>query len=507
MEDSRFASKTSDSAPARNARTGLFRTISWSVVIIGMLARLIVFLQNRYLIIDEANVARNLHERSFSALLEPLSYEQYAPPLFLFICKLNMMLYGAYEWALRLFPAICGLLSLPVMYYLLRKADVKKAAFYPLAILATGGIYLRHTTELKQYSSDVLVALLLLLLALLLYPTRTKPLKLAAVWMLAGSVAILLSMPSVFMLAGVGLYYFAAYVSGRDMKSLTAISVAVLTWLSVFALQYFLLLKPSINSSYLQNYHQQNFLHLLPSNGEMLSYNINSLETFFSHMGGQWVLSMGLHLLMLAIGFVKLYQSNRGLFLLLAVPLLALLIAAGLHQFVLVPRVVLFIYPILLIAIGVGLEQCFTLRYRKLVLPPLVLILMVNMYNFNALSWLTEPVAFDHVPDNLQWAEARKVTGENVYIHDTGKPQWIYYTTIHPDRSKFTSFKLSRPFLWNTNLDSVAAHATVPTVFIYSSPNLDEMNSALETIRRHMIPADSMISQLGGYAYLFVPQR
>ena len=506
MEDIHFDSKTSGSAPSGKVRTGLFRTVGWGVVIIGMLARLIVFLQNRNLIIDEANVARNLHERSFSALLEPLSYEQYAPPLFLFICKLNMMLYGAYEWALRLFPAICGLLSLPVMYYLLRKADVKKAAFYPLAILATGGIYLRHTTELKQYSSDVLVAMLLVLLALQLYPTRTKPVMLAAMWMLAGSVAILLSMPSVFILAGVGVYYFAAYVSARNVKGITAIITIAVTWLGVFALQYFLLLKPSINSSYLQNYHQQNFLHLLPSNGEMLSYNINSLETFFSHMGGQWALSMGLHLLMLVIGFVTLFRSNRGLFLLLAIPLLALLVAAGLHQFVLVPRVVLFIYPILLIVIGVGLEHCFRLSYRKLVLPPLVLILLVNMYNFNSLGWLTEPVAFDHIPDNLKWAEARKVTGENVYLHDTGKPQWIYYTTIHPNRSKFTSFKMSRPFLWNTDLDSVAAHATAPTVIIYSSPHLNEMNSALETIRTHMKPADSMISTPGGYAYLFVPR-
>ena len=469
MEDSHFAAKTSDSASTGKARTGLFRTISWSVVFIGILARLIVFLQNRNLIIDEANVARNLHERPFSALLEPLNYEQYAPPLFLFICKLNMMLYGAYEWALRLFPAICGLLSLPVMYYLLRKADVKKAAFYPLAILATGGIYLRHTTELKQYSSDVLVAMLLVLLALQLSPTRTKPVKLTAVWMLAGSVAILLSMPSVFILAGVGVYYFAAYVSARDVKGIIVMTAIALTWLGVFALEYFLLLKPSINSSYLQNYHHQNFLHLLPSDGEMLSYNINSLETFFSHLGGQWALSMGLHLLMLVIGFTKLYQSNRGLFLLLAVPFLTLLIAAGLHQFVMVPRVVLFIYPILLIVIGVGLEHCFRLPYRKVVLPPLILILLVNMYNFNSLSWLSEPVAFDHVPDNLQWAEARKVTGENVYIHDTGKPQWIYYTTIHPNRSKFTSFKMSRPFLWNTDLDSVAAHATAPTALRISA--------------------------------------
>ena len=507
MEDSHFAAKTSDSASSGKARIGLFRTISWGVVIIGILARLIVFIQNRNLIIDEANVARNLHERSFGSLLEPLSYEQYAPPLFLFICKINMILYGAYEWALRLFPAICGLLSLPVMYYLLRNADVKKAAFYPLAIMATGGIYLRHATELKQYSSDVLVALLLVLLALQLSPTRTKPVKLAAVWMLAGSVAILLSMPSVFILAGVGIYYFAAYVNTRNVKGITIVITIALTWLGVFGLEYFLLLKPSIESSYLQNYHHQNFLYLLPTDQEKLAYNLSSLETFFSHMGGQWALSMGLHILMLVLGFVNLYRSNRGLFLLVAVPFLSLLIAAGLHQFVLVPRVVLFIYPILLIVIGVGLEQCFTLRYRKLVLPPLVLILMVNMYNFNALSWLSEPVRFDQVPENLEWAEARKVTGENVYIHDTGKPQWIYYTTIHPDSSKFTSFKLSRPFLWNTNLDSVAAHATAPTVFIYSSPHLDEMNSALETIRRHMIPADSMISNPGGYAYLFMPQR
>src|ERR1700748_715444 len=83
-----------------------------AIIIVGVVLRLIYYFQNRCLFIDEANIARNIYERSLEGLAKPLNYEQYAPPLFLWIIKISTLLFGCSEFAFRLFPLLCGIASL-----------------------------------------------------------------------------------------------------------------------------------------------------------------------------------------------------------------------------------------------------------------------------------------------------------------------------------------------------------------------------------------------------------
>ena len=72
----------------------LLSLFGWGLIFIGISFRLILFFQNRNLIIDEANIVRNIYERDFIGLLKPLSYQQYAPPLFLWMEELWSLLLG-----------------------------------------------------------------------------------------------------------------------------------------------------------------------------------------------------------------------------------------------------------------------------------------------------------------------------------------------------------------------------------------------------------------------------
>ena len=65
----------------------ILKVIAIAVVALGIALRVAVYLQNRDISMDEANVARNLFERDFAGLLKPLFYEQFAPPVFLWIEK------------------------------------------------------------------------------------------------------------------------------------------------------------------------------------------------------------------------------------------------------------------------------------------------------------------------------------------------------------------------------------------------------------------------------------
>ena len=257
------------------------------IIIVGIALRLIFFFQDRCLFIDEANVARNIYERSFSGLTMPLNYEQYAPPAFLWIIKSFALLFGYSELSLRLFLLLCGITALFLLYAALRKFADNYSIWYPLFIFATGFIYIRYSAELKQYMCDVIVTLLLLLLALRIDISRVRNIRFAVVWCVIGSATIWLSMPGVFMLAGVMAYYAYISVSEKKYTNLWQLTAIGCIWLIQFALYYLAILKPQIQSDYLQACHKDFFLFGIPSTLEKLNHNADVFVTLLSAMGGK----------------------------------------------------------------------------------------------------------------------------------------------------------------------------------------------------------------------------
>src|SRR5690606_38617178 len=122
------------------------RVVAWAILLFGISLRIFMYLQNRGLIIDEANIVRNIYERDFYSLATPLNYEQFAPPVFLWILKLNSFLFGYSEYAMRLYPLFAGITSVYLLY-LLSKQYMFRAAWYPLFLFATAYIFVRYSTE------------------------------------------------------------------------------------------------------------------------------------------------------------------------------------------------------------------------------------------------------------------------------------------------------------------------------------------------------------------------
>ncbi|MFI5196411.1 MAG: hypothetical protein ACHQD8_04915, partial [Chitinophagales bacterium] len=121
------------------------------ILLWGIAIRIIFFLQNRDLIIDEANIARNLYERGFAQLALPLSYEQYAPPVFLWIEKLLVLLFGYSEYALRLYPLLAGIASLFLFTLVIREIASLRSAWFPLFLMVVSYTFIRYSSEVKQY--------------------------------------------------------------------------------------------------------------------------------------------------------------------------------------------------------------------------------------------------------------------------------------------------------------------------------------------------------------------
>ena len=143
-----------------------------AAIAVGAGLRLYFYLLNRSLWFDEALLALNLSGRSFAELLQPLDYNQSAPLGFLLLQKTLISLLGNRDYWLRLIPLLAGLSSLPLFYLTARRFLRPAAVQVVLWLFALSPPLIYYSSECKQYSSDVLIALLLIWLAA---PISSRP--------------------------------------------------------------------------------------------------------------------------------------------------------------------------------------------------------------------------------------------------------------------------------------------------------------------------------------------
>ncbi len=221
-----------------------------AVVVCGCLLRGVIYLQNRGLYLDEANLALNVGERQGWGFFTNLDHDQYAPPLFLLWTKLNTTLFSYSEYALRLLPLVGGCATL-LLLALAARLLLQRLAMPPLTygilillllLTVLSPILLRYATEFKQYSTDVLATVAVVYAALRYMPAQRQQ---WLWWWVAGLVLPWFSMPAVFALAGAGCYFLATSYAQRR-KKWTGLVLLYTSWLLSFAGYYFLILRHDV---------------------------------------------------------------------------------------------------------------------------------------------------------------------------------------------------------------------------------------------------------------------
>ena len=472
------------------------RIVIFALLIAGAAIRLYIYLQNRNLIIDEANVARNIYERGFLSLLQPLDYEQYAPPVFLWITKLFSVLFGMGEMALRLYPFLCSLAALWLFYKIVTELMPIQVAWLPVSLLVFSGIFVRYSSELKQYMPDVFIALLLIFLALRINFEVHRRTRFVIYWMVIGTVAIWSSMPSVFVLAGVGCYYGWQVIARREYQKLQSLVLISAIWVSQFLLYYFLLLQAQANSKYLQNFHQYDFLFATPSTRSEWNHNWWVFSLLMRQFEGWYAYVHDINTAFLVAGTIMLARRAGARFFLLVVPVLAVCVAAAFNQFSLMVRVSLFIIPVLMIIIGYGFAQYYYLRFVWLKIPILAAALYAAGCNIaDLVEWRYK---YEEITEGMAYFQDKKLPGVAVSIYQGSVPAFIYYTTIHPDKKQWTSLKDADRIHWAINYDSLGWQmrhvwsTRRPLGFIYTSATESEFRQRHNQVSRHMATIDSL---------------
>ncbi len=413
----------------------LRRSIPLLLILFGVGLRLAGYFSNRSLWGDEAAIALNLRFRSFWGLLHPLDYDQTMPiPLLLGLKSLGHLL-GFSEYVFRLPQLVIGCLLLAITWLVFSRFFSRKVALIGIGLMAICRPLIYYSSELKQYEWDAFVTVITLWLGL-----KTLESAEDAGWtrlILWGAVAILVSQPSVFVLAAVGV---AAAIDRRFRTSLRwriNCVIAAAVWLVGFTGLFWISYRPVSRSAYMRAFWLSSFLHpLSPNFPHQLSNAIYDL------LGGQSFnhLPASVLALIFAIGVYGIARNSSISRVIMATgPFVAVISAAAFSQYPIAARLVLFSTPLLfwIYASGVvTVADFFPQKTRTAV----VIALSIGLFGLTAIGTIKYAAHFPPRETTRQMVVQMKSTDPvaPVYFVFGKYLQWAYYAGdwTHPDLLK-----------------------------------------------------------------------
>lgn len=403
----------------------------WFLIVIGIILRLRQYFVNRSFWADEASLAYNLVTRTFSGLTQPLDYQQGAPIGFLFIEKFSIIVLGNTEYALRLFPLVSGILAVYLLY-LMARTHFGMSGLFALLTFSVGWELIYYSSELKQYSSDVMIALLLVYQAsrCIRKDARAKDFLLLGI---GGLVAMWVSHPSAFMLAGIGLVLLLEKLTRKEYVPFSCIFAIGMIWTVSFALEYYVSLQGLAANEFLQGYWRKAFMPLPPWSDWgwfIRTYYSLLLMSLNTHITAVLIV-----LIMVFIGGLSLFVRKRNIALLVTLPALLVLIASALQKYPLKDRFMLFLVPfmLLLISEGLGWMYTFTAKWNRglaLILCSLPVILLVWPPGTTLEEFFLTTRGSDVRPV-IHYVGENRIQDDIVYVYHATDPAFHYYAPFY----------------------------------------------------------------------------
>ncbi len=318
----------------------------WAVAV-----RLMVYLSDRPMHIDELRVVQNLAERGFAGLVRPLAHEQFTPVGVLWVLKALVEVFGYGPAVLRLWPLLAGLAAVAVTGLWVWRAMGLWPGAFAVVLLAAAPKLIDRAAEVKQYSTEMLATAAILCSALhaIKHPGRSSLVMLAIVCVLC----VLFSHASVFVIAGVFVAMGFRALVQRERSTLVGLVVAVLPAALGFLALYFINYRHGAESDLLANYWADDFMPAVGSPG-FFAWWPRRVAWLLSPVGFPFTAIAGAGML---LGLSALIVTRRWTLLaMITLPMLVTLLAAVVHVYPFSERMVLFLSPLVagLIAIGLG---------------------------------------------------------------------------------------------------------------------------------------------------------
>jgi hypothetical protein len=322
----------------------------------GALAHVVWYLERGSLWLDESFLALNIAHRSPGELLEKLSFGQGAPWGFLLAEKLAVVTLGVGDRSLRLVPLLAALAALLLFWRLASFYLRGPALLLALLLFCFSPFLVLFSAEAKQYSVDVLAALVALSLA---HSARHLPdWRRAAAIGVAGAVLVWFSHPAMMVLGASGLVVGVGALARHEWPALRRLTIVGLAW-GASACAFFLFAWPKLGGlrdlpsaeAYDVPFPPTSFAEV-----ELLARRVNAiLQLPFGFYGRPWsALIAPTATLLGLVGALSLTRRDRLGAAILVAPLIAagVAVVSGLYPYA--PRFVLFLIPLIVVLVSAG---------------------------------------------------------------------------------------------------------------------------------------------------------
>jgi hypothetical protein len=299
-------------------------------VVIGVVLRLFRYALGLPLWGDEGFLGVNIVDRGYRQLLQPLEYIQVAPIGFLWAERAMYLAFGMSEYVMRLIPTLAGISAVILFGYWARRILEPLAATIATGILAVSDLSIRHAVELKPYSIDLLVSMVLLVPATLFLLGRRD--RYLVFLILVTPIAFFMSLPSIFVAGGIAAMLFVMFrkitVRQRVLAAVFAVAVAV---------SFGTLVEVFIGKQFAGSGPDQVRLWVFPPYDPLQFarwFWRAHTDNFFGYpidLASPW---SGVNFALMVVGAVVLFRSRRGLIAcLLLAPFVMTFIAAMLRRY------------------------------------------------------------------------------------------------------------------------------------------------------------------------------
>jgi hypothetical protein len=408
----------------------------------GIALRLAQLFANRSMSQDESMLALNILHRSFGGLFRRLDFLQGAPVAFLELQKVVVDTVGRDELALRLLPFVAGTAAVLLILYLARLAVTPAAVPIVVVLFAASDPLIDWTTVAKPYALDVFLSVVLLWIGLRVLRSPDSPAVLV-IFAAVSTLAIWLSNPSVFTLAGISAALIGGAVLRKEWRRVALLLAASLGWVASFATFALTLLH---NLSGLQDLECATCFGVGRSGGSGGSSASSELHSLRASLGEFRYASgvphfldrgsndVGLLVFVLAlcfctIGLYSLARKRGELLVMLVAPLLLMLVAWALHKYPTLGRTQLFLIPSFLLAFGEGVVTAgrtasyATARTVMAVCGGAVVVAIVAP----SIQHLVKPRHYEEIKPALNHLSRLERAGDTVFVYYTAQYALAYY--------------------------------------------------------------------------------
>lgn len=391
-------------------------------ILLGVLIAIYNFFGFRSLWLDESSLALNIVPGNWCELLKPLKYNQVAPIGFLISEKIFSEIFDGTDWSLRVYPLISFLFCLPLLYFLAKKIlNNVQLALFCVAFFSLSYQMIYFSSEVKQYMSDVTLAVFILLITL--YFTENK--KHYWLYSVLGALSIWFSNISIILLFTSGLYFLSN--DYRNFKELiTKKLVFLIPWLFSFLIYYIFFIHNHPTKPYMDRYWNYAFMPKNIFEGDFYKFIFDRIRMIFSYVEVKPPIIQIIFFLFFIVGTV--FTKKKTIIFLLS-PLIVHFLLSYFRLYPIGFRLTLYNFPIIIIFFSNGfyivIRALVGSRNLKILL---FLLLLPLILNFKVLYFRKGiRISKEEIKCSMHYVNKNISLKDNLIVYYSSRKPFIFY--------------------------------------------------------------------------------